>query len=441
MPSQLALIICIIFVLVLLATDHKQAPRVSYVLWIPTAWMLLISGKPLGQWFGSGGDMETGSPLDRALCMAIICIGLIILTKKRFDWAKAIRGNSWLFLLFGYMLLSILWSDIPFISFKRWTREMVSVVVALLILSEQNPRKALECVLRRSVYILIPFSFLLVNYFPDYGRDYNIWTGELMWTGVASQKNGLGRLCFISALFLIWTLVRRWQKRDLSIMKYQIYFDVFLLIMTFYLLKGPGIGKGSASSVLALCVGVTMLCVLLWMKKTKLFVKTNIFSVVIGVGFIFGTVTVFVAGSSVRMFTSIMGRDVTLTGRTDIWAALLPAAMKQPILGHGIGAFWTDSAQELYFKVNQSHNGYLDILLDYGFIGLFFYLMFLLFSCRMARRELAYDYYWGSLWMSYLFMAVIHNISEASIKTFLSQQTVLLLFLVFTSSISTGKKR
>ena len=64
------------------------------------------------------------------------------------------------------------------------------------------------------------------------------------------------------------------------------------------------------------------------------------------------------------------GREATLTGRTEIWAKFLPFALKEPLIGHGVGGFWTDAMQKsLEYHLTQAHNGYLDIFLDYGFVG------------------------------------------------------------------------
>ncbi|MCK7480580.1 MAG: hypothetical protein M0C28_27650 [Candidatus Moduliflexus flocculans] len=39
------------------------------------------------------------------------------------------------------------------------------------------PRRAVESVLRRTTFILIPFSIVLIKYFPDYGVDYRPLVG------------------------------------------------------------------------------------------------------------------------------------------------------------------------------------------------------------------------------------------------------------------------
>src|SRR5439155_9224261 len=101
-------------------------------------------------------------------------------------------------------------------------------------LSEPSPWQAMESVLRRTVYVLIPFSMLLIKYYHELGVEYDIWNGEIQWTGVTLQKNGLGRLCLVSAFFLVWILLRRWKKTDVAAGKYHTAAEVLLLLMTLW---------------------------------------------------------------------------------------------------------------------------------------------------------------------------------------------------------------
>lgn len=436
MSSFLALLFCTIFVLFLLRLDRKQSPAVSGVLWIPTIWMLSIAIKPLSNWFGNAGHVNEGSVLDRSFLIVLLLIGFFLLIKRRFYWSRAIKENIWLILLISYMLVSILWADILFIAFKRWIRELVALIMAFLVLTERNPRKAVECIFRRIIYICIPFSLLLVKYYPGYGIAYN-WGGDQMWIGVTLQKNGLGRLCLIAAFFIIWTFIRRWQGRDTFAVKYQTYAEMVLLIFTLWLLKGPSIGAMSATGVTSLSFGLMAFACLLWMKKCKIYLGTITLQVIIATVIVFGTTAVFTGGSAVGSFTSTVGRDKTLTGRTEIWAELLPVAMLHPFEGYG--GFWTQATRDKH-GLSEAHSGYLDIILDYGFVGLMFFSMFLLSSCWKAQRILSYDYDWGSLWICYLLMAVIHNITETSFDSLTSHLTAILLFMAVSSTTSTRYK-
>lgn len=435
MPPIIALILCTIFVLWLLTLDHKSSPNNSFGLWIPVIWMLLISSKPLGVWFPLQlGEGEYGSPLDRNFIIMLLIAGFIILFKRRFDFSKIIKDNIWLILLAGYMLLSTLWSDLGFsTSFTRWVREMPALIMALVVLSEKNPREAVLSVLRRTTYILIPFSLILINYFPEYGRMYARWSGELMWIGVTLQKNSLGRLCLIAVFFLVWSLIKRRRENNTPAVKYQTVAEIFLLIMSCYLLKGPSLGAGSSTAAASIILGLMTFIGLSWMNKFKSYPSANTLTVIMATGIILGLITLFTSGATVASFADTLWRDTTLTGRTDVWQKLLPVAMDSPLLGHGFGGFWTPAIREL-FMISEGHNGYLDVLLETGFVGLTLVTLFLLSSCRRAQRIMKDDFYWASLWICLLIMTVIHNIAESSINAFATQLTATIIFFSVSSA-------
>jgi O-antigen ligase len=76
-------------------------------------------------------------------------------------------------------------------------------------------------------------------------------------------------------------------------------------------------------------------------------------------------------------FTSVTGRDVTLSGRTNIWQFALEMAAARPFLGYGYGVFWLgpNSPGSLFWDTTlqfelSAHNGYLQCLLDIGMAGL-----------------------------------------------------------------------
>jgi len=434
LPSIIALILCTTFVLFMLRLERNQSPEMTRTLWIPTIWMLYIASKPLGTWFQSGGDTEAGSPIDRAISLALICISLWILARRKYDWHAAMKENAWLVVLIILMLASILWSDIPYISFKRWTREFLAVLMAFVVHSEPSPRQAMESILRRTIYILIPFSLLLIRYFPVYGRIYGRWSGGEQWVGVALQKNGLCRLCLIATFFLIWSLIRRRQSHNPPVWKYQTQAEIFVLVLTLYLMGGPeGSLSYSATANTALCVGFLVYIGFHLLKKFGINLGAGMLMTIVAIIIISGIVTLFSGGSNLKFFVSSVKRDPTLTDRTQLWASLLPVAMERPILGRGVGGFWT-SRTKTEFMVSEGHSGYLDVLLNLGFVGIFLVSGFLLSSCLKGYKELSNDFDWATLWICFLIMALVHNITETSIDTLTSQLTAIVLFLTVSSA-------
>ena len=429
MPPKLALTLCSLFVLFLLKLNRKQYPEASTALWIPTIWMLLAASKPLGVWFNAGGaSMEMGSPLDRNFLSILAIIGIIILAKRGFNWSEAVNSNFWAILLLGFMFISTFWTDIITVSLKRWARELIVFIMAFVVSTEIDAKKSLMCLFQRIIYILLPFSYVLINYFPYLGREYGRWSGELMWIGMSSQKNGLATLCLFSILFIIWGFISKSKEALPPVVWYEKYVEIFIFLLSLWLFGGPNhTATYSATSTVALSVGVLLMAGSFWLKRMNIMLGANLMSILISTIIIFGIITPFAGGLFVSDLALTFNRDETLTGRSDIWAYLFPYAMNKPILGHGFGGFWTDAIREA--TSSHAHNGYLDVILNLGFWGLIQFSIYLISSCFRSVKMMNYDFRWGCLWTSLLFSAVVHNIAESTLTSFSSMLSATLLFL------------
>jgi exopolysaccharide production protein ExoQ len=434
LPPLLALALCSAFVILLLRLDRKRSKGVTRALWIPTIWMLYISGRPIALWLQTEStNPDAGSPIDLVFQAIIMLLAISVLFRKHPDLGRVFRENAWLAALLVFMLVSAGWSSMPLTSLKRWIRELQAVLIAFVVFSEASPRLALESLLRRTIYVLIPLSLTLIKYFPLYGVEYGRWSGGLYWIGVAQQKNGLALLCIISALFLIWSLVRDRHAKSPISGKYQTQSDVILLLLTLYLLGGPQHSLFySATSTYAFLAGLGM-CAWIYLRKRSVgMVKAGLPVAIISGLIVLGVVSLFVGGSGIGFFASSAGRNATLTGRTEVWASLLPVVTSNPIGGCGFGGFWTSRTRE-YYQISGAHSGYLDVLLGVGFLGLVLVSVFLTTSCWKACRELQDDLFWALLWLGLVTMSAVHNIGESSIDSFTSPLSAILLFFAVAS--------
>ena len=443
MPRQLALLLCTAFVLFLLRLERRESSGVSAAAWIPTLWMLAIASKPLGIWFGSAGQAESGSPLDRFMLISLAIAGVAVLARRRYDWAGALRGQGWLLALFAYMLVSTAWSDITLIAVRRWGREVIVLIMALVTMSETEPRRALESVLRRTSYVLVPFSLMLIKYYPRLGVEYGRWSGLQMWVGVTVHKNTLGRLCLISAMFLFWALYRRWRERqDTSATpRSPVWADASVLVVTLFLLKGPE-NAYSATSIGTIAVGMAAFMGLAWLRSRQLLVPQFGLLAVLVLLIGLGTATPFLGGADLATVSTTMGRDETLTGRTETWAELVPVATRQQPLGYGFGSFWTTTRRDFY-EMSNGHNGYLDILLELGAVGLAFFTAWLLSFGQKLHGVLKEKSDWAILAICFLLMAVVYNTTESAFNSMTEQMTavVVLASLVVPYEPVLGPKR
>jgi O-antigen ligase len=387
--------------------------------------------KPLGDLFGftrpaGGFDIEAGSPLDRTFSTILIACSLLVLARRKLDRPKILKDNIWLFLLFSYMAISILWSDYPFISCKRWIRACGSILMALVVLSEPDPLRALEGVLRRSTYVLIPFSLLLVKYYSHIGHAYNRWSGERMWVGVTPQKNCLGRLCLISGFFLFWELIKRWRNRKMRAVRYLTVADALVLVMTIWLL----VGSSSATSLAMMILGVTVFVGILVMRERLNFARPYMEFVAIALASALGFAYLLLGETLLSNALGTLGRDTTFTGRTEIWAILWPISWQHPILGQGYGSFWIHPPLE---RFNEAHNGYLDVFLELGIVGIILLAGFLASFYWRARKALSRNLDWAGFNICFLLMAVIHNMTESSFVQSTTQLWTVMIMLAIVS--------
>lgn len=435
MPPLLALALCAAFVIFLMRLDRKRSPAATRALWIPTIWLIYVSSKPIGSWLQiERTNLDASSAIDQIFAVVLMLLALAVLVKRKPPWTEPLRQNAWLVVLIAFMLLSVIWSDIPGTSVKRWLRELQAVAMALVVFSEPLPRQSMVSLLRRMAYVLIPFSLMVIKYFPIYGVEYGTWSGSQMWIGVAQQKNSLALICAASAVFLIWSLARGRQGVASTASRYQTLADVVILFLAFYLLAGPQHSPFySATSTYALLAGLAVCAWVYIRARSHKEIRAGLLLAALSLVMVTGLTSVFLGGSGIRFFASSAGRDATLTGRTEIWASLLPVVKANPLIGKGFGGFWTSRTRDLY-RISGAHSGYLDVLLGTGFVGLVTVSLFLISSCQKAVRGLQADLFWGLLWIFYLFLSVVHNIGESSIDSFTSPLSAILLFLAVSSA-------
>src|SRR5881394_1426855 len=171
MTGALASFLCLLLVFAIIVREGKrQKPKLSWALWVPLFWAVIISSKPLTSWLSLAGDsMENaedyleGSPLDRAFLLSLIVAGVAILFQRRVNWSRAFTTNKWLFIYFFYLALSTLWSEFTFVSFKRWIKDFGNVVMVLVILTEIDPVVAARTLLLRCAYLILPLSVVYIK--------------------------------------------------------------------------------------------------------------------------------------------------------------------------------------------------------------------------------------------------------------------------------------
>jgi len=423
MPPSLAVILSLLFTLGLCWYDRRRNPAPSLGLWVPTLWLMILGSRPLSTWLIMAGprmnaeqDIAEGSPLDRAFFFTLMVLGVLILVRRKVDWIDFFRRNIWWTLFFAYAGISFVWSDFPDIALKRWFKSLGDVIMALVILSDARPWKALETMFKRIAFLLLPMSVVFIKYFPNLGRGYDMWTGEQFNTGVTTNKNMLGYSLFVFGLFFVTTLlspIGRGRERP----KHDIYIALVFLGITAWLFSVAD------TKTPLLCL---MVSVLIFVASSIRFAR-KYWATLVTIAI--ATFAFLQFGLNIsEVLVQSAGRDLTLTGRTDLWASVLQIPLN-PLVGAGFASFWLgDRLLQLwdlyFFRPTQAHNGYLEIYLNLGILGVICFAGVLYSSYHCARTRwrlyagsspsdtLTRD--WARYGMAYLVGMVLYNITEAA---------------------------
>jgi O-antigen ligase len=117
----------------------------------------------------------------------------------------------------------------------------------------------------------------------------------------------------------------------------------------------------------------------------------------------------------------LAGRNSTLTDRTFLWADLMQMDIN-PLFGTGFESFWLgDRLKLLWSKYpeshpNQAHNGYIEMYLTLGWVGLTFLGLMMVWGYRNVVRSLQMDPELGRLKLALFVVTVIFNLTEATFK-------------------------
>lgn len=349
-------------------------------------------------------DLIEGSPTDRVGYIIFIVTGLVVLWRRGINWARVFESNRWLFLMYAFWCASILWSDYSIVSFKRLIKDIGHLIMVLIIFSEKNPKQALQSVLARFVYIVIPLSVLFVKYFPDLGRFYNRWTWENVYVGVTGGKNELGAIVLISGLFLVWDFFERRALVKYKMGKIDLIGRALLLVMSIWLLNMAD----STTSLICLFLGVIIFIYL--RKSLQHFRVANlaIFCLMLLVAFFL---------DDLKMLLGMLGKNTTLTGRTNLWEDLLKIAIN-PLIGTGYQSFWLSPTIGELWKIyvyhpNQAHNAYLETYLNGGLIGVILLIATIISTIIKLKRVALLGSIMAIFFYSFFLVTLLYGWTEA----------------------------
>ena len=372
-------------------------------------WLILSVSRGVFFWKTSPAQAEldaytTGNPLMRALLLLLMVAAGLLLLRRKERILQLLKGNLPVLLLFAFMLLSIVWSGYPAISFKRFVRSCGTLMMAMLVLSEDDPAQSVSDLFRPLLASTLTLSALLIHFWPAVGR------GALgMWIGMTYHKNSLGQLAALGVLFFFWHFrqVKRFRPRLAA---------ALLLALSVYLL----LGARSMTSLSQVLLGLSLFALT---RMTRFFGRGFALPLLCLPPFLAGaavlTADLFLRRPLAQVVVESFSRDLTFTGRTSLWADILRIAMQHPWGGYGYGGFWVgkpmfDLWTKYIWQPHSAHNGYLDVLLELGLPGLALLGLVIARAVRLGARRLAAEPGFGSLTVVMLAAVLFNNLFEGS---------------------------
>jgi O-antigen ligase len=129
---------------------------------------------------------------------------------------------------------------------------------------------------------------------------------------------------------------------------------------------------------------------------------------------------------------TLLGRNVDLTGRADVWENYL-SMVRDPIFGYGYEIFYTSVMMQKKIDFFRStHNGYLEMYLNLGIIGLLFVAGWIMTGLIKVWRYLKTDYTAAIMRLALIVVVAFYNWTEAGFAG--TSNIWMLLFLAVMSA-------
>lgn len=310
--------------------------------------------------------------------------------------------------------LSILWSIEPTITLKRIIRLYIIILLCMAFVSAGWQTRRFENSLRRVLFLLLAASAIFCYSEPELAIHHLEGHAELMnaWHGITTGKNVLGSLA--SCAFVLWlhgfltretgrvTAVANLTLAGLCLVMCRsstsLMATIFAAFFVILLVRPPSFIRGRMPYM----VGLFATAVLVY--------ALAVLNILPGLSVILTPIAMF------------SGKDLTFSGRTNIWYVLKLHMREHPLLGSGYEAYWIgpvpsspsyEMVKWLFFYPTEGHNGYLDVINDLGYVGgiclLAYFIVYLRQGLELMRLEKAR----GSLYLALIFRAFLADMSES----------------------------
>ena len=401
------------------AVKRRNALAIKALLWIENTavfWLIIhFSGAILALLFTDHQDLDAESPFLRTLWYPsyLMIMALIFIHFPKF--LRTVVFNPLILCCVILCVISFFWSIDPAITMRRSVAIVVTTAFGLFLACRYDWHGLVQRFAAAYAFLAIG-SLIFAVALPELGRMQFIHEGA--WRGMWLEKNSFGAQMSKALLVMMCAFAMKPKHGWFYIPMGLLCFGLVLMCT-------------SKTALLAALLMISGFVFVRIMRAYPILRIPAMYFAVIGT-VVFGFLMTFMPGEML----AIIGKDPTLTGRTDIWDSLIRAASEHTWLGHGYGTFWIDPLGPSYWVrfnldwgVPTAHNGWMETWLSVGLVGVIMFGITYLVTLILALDRLArggVENYWAML-STVLFL--ILSLSESTIL-----QANLLDWVIFTAT-------
>ena len=381
----------------------RQAPGLRSVRFVEAGFtvlgLFLFSQALIGPLFAPSGS-EEASVILRLMWLPVYAVTLVLMLARPGAILRTLSGNLLLILLIGLMAISVMWSVAPDTTMRRAFALAMSSCFGLWMASRWSWREMI--LLIASTFVLLGLaSAAMALAVPSLGVDHEVHAGA--WKGVFWEKNTLGAV-------MAWGAVSGYAASRVDPKHWLFWMGSAVMCVALVLLST------SKTALLSCLLGTGIAIGIALCRRGFGFASLMMFLGLTG-GI---TIAVIMLVAPVEALQAL-GRDATLTGRTDIWGVLIEEIRTVPWTGYGYRAFWVADngpvfwvRQATNWDVPTAHNGWIEIALAIGVPGVVLTALVYLqaFLRGVGRIFRGPETYWALAFVAMLFLV---SISESNL--------------------------
>ncbi len=444
MNPSVANLICAFGIAGLFYLDRDTAARTSKALWLAVIYLWIVGSRSVSVWLGltpsAGTNVQLdGTPIDAAIFGVLLAAAVVVLI-RRSSRTRTLLAANWPILVYTlYCLISVAWSYYPGVSFKRWIKALDDIAMVLVILTDGQPLAAIRRVFSRVGFLLFPASVLLIKYYDNLGRAYDP-SGGMSNTGVTTNKNVLGVVVLVISLGVLWNIRALLTNKDEARRGKRLVAQAVLLAFGLALLSMAD----SATSIACFFLGGGLILAT-GLRAIRIHpARVHVLCLAI---ILAGGIALLSDGEG--NVANALGRESNLSGRTEIWGAVIPA-VSNSIVGDGYESFWIGPDVKKVWRspslagwwhpegLNEAHDGYIEVYLNLGWIGVCLIALILISGYARAMAAFRDNPPIGGLMLAYIIVSAVYSITEAGFRSPSPMLIFLLLGIFGASGVTAG---